>query len=147
MGPLLLVIGGSAIIGLLWYRSTSEASIPPQGDVEMLSLRGTFLPDSEVSQIIGVALSVGVDARLLAAIRKAENGGPGREFGILSVAAPTYQQQAQIAANTIRNTMTRYQDATGASPTQSSGRLSPAFIAYLGAKYAPVGAGNDRSEE
>ncbi len=111
----------------------------------MIGLTGSFLPNDEISRIIGVALNVGVDARLLAAIRKAENGGPGREFGILSVPAPTYQSQAEVAAHTIQNNIIRYQDETGVSATGGNGRLTNAFIAYLGAKYAPIGAGNDPS--
>ncbi len=105
-------------------------------------LTGTFLPDEENTIIFNTAEARGVDARLLAAIRKAEMGGPGREFGVLSVSAPTYQDQATIAANTIRNNIARYEADRSYSATVN-GRYTEEFIRYLGSVYAPVGAAND----
>lgn len=39
----------------------------------------------------------------LCALRKAENGRPGRELGVLSLHAPTLTDQARIAAASFRN--------------------------------------------
>lgn len=108
-------------------------------------LSGTGLPLSEDQIISDTASRVGVDARLLAAIRVAENGGPGREFGVLSVSAPDYQSQAQIAARSIQNNQQRYESATGQSATDSTGRFTESFIAFMGQRWAPIGAGNDPS--
>lgn len=107
------------------------------------TLTGSFLPEDEIERILNTAASVGIDARLLAAIRKAENGGPGREFGIVSIPAPTYDLQAKYAANTIRNNQARYEAETGFSATNGGGRFTDAFITYLGSKYAPIGVSND----
>ena len=110
----------------------------------MSRLTGTFLGDEEDAIIFETAEARGIDARLLAAIRKAEMGGPGREFGILSVPAVTYRDQASIAANTIGNNATRYENATGVS-AKSGSRYTEAFITYLGRIYAPLNAPNDPS--
>lgn len=122
---------------------TAEASIPEgEGIIVARGLIGTFLPEGEDQLIFTVAESRGVDARLLAAIRKAENGGPGREFGVLSVPAKDYYAQASIAANSIANNVERYESGTGQS-ARSDGRLTRDFIAFMGARWAPVGAQND----
>lgn len=55
------------------------------------------LPPWEQEAIIRIARQAGVDPRLLAAVRLTENGGPGREFGVLSVPAPTYDDQERVA--------------------------------------------------
>ena len=44
------------------------------------------------------AAKYGLDWHLVAAIRKAENGGAGKEFGVLSVKAPTYVHSLTCAA-------------------------------------------------
>jgi len=70
---------------------------------------------------------------LLRAIRKAENGGPGREYGILNPAAKTERQQAGWCAATCWKNYIRW---------QKQGRKGD-YIEFLAARYAPVGAGND----
>lgn len=47
----------------------------------------------------------------LVGLRAAEGGGPGRELGVLSVSAPTIEDQARIAARSFRNHEHRYVDA------------------------------------
>lgn len=106
-------------------------------------LSGTFLPPDEVDVIQSVATQYQVDARLLAAIRRAENGGPGKEFGILSVPAPTFYQQAVAAAQTVYNNQRRYEQQTGQSSVGDDGRVTAGYLAFLAARYAPVGASND----
>jgi hypothetical protein len=51
----------------------------------------------------------GVDARFIATIRKVENGGPGREFGVLSVSAPDYAGQLKEACISVAHRLFRYQ--------------------------------------
>lgn len=143
----LLIVGMAGAALLLWYRSAG-ASIPPDetGGALVLNaatkLTGTFLGDTEDRTIFGIAQQIGIDARLLAAIRKAENGGPGREFGVVSTPAPTYHEQATIAANTIRNNVARYETERGYSAVVN-GRYTDEFIRYLSGIYAPIGVAND----
>jgi len=79
---------------------------------------------------------------LLLAIRKAENGKKGREFGILHPKCDaemkkrpkeTLDIQAGWAAATIRKNIARW---------EKDGKKED-FITYLSRKYAPVGAKND----
>lgn len=71
---------------------------------------------------------------IVAAIRFAENGGPGREYGILHPRVePTYRSQAGWCAATVQKNWDRW-----------GGAGSPgSFIAFLGARYCPIGADND----
>jgi hypothetical protein len=77
--------------------------------------------DQELEVIRQVARRRGIDWALLAALRKAENGGPqrpnpnpggnpylGGEFGVQTYAAPTFAMQANVAANSIRNRLREY---------------------------------------
>jgi hypothetical protein len=108
------------------------------------------LPAWECATIVDIASAHGVDPRMLAAIRHAEQGGPGKEFGVLSAPASTYQDQATIAANTIRHTMSRFLLGT-AHPLVDplTGSLTPEFLFYFSRGgpgypgYAPFGAAND----
>jgi len=108
------------------------------------SLRGIPLKyASEGNTIIRTADSIGIDARFLAALRVAEGGGPGREYGVLSVPAPTYLDQVTIAARTIKNNLARYSEKTGLSAIGRDGRYTSGFINFFSNIYAPVGASND----
>jgi hypothetical protein len=84
-----------------------------------------------------------VDPALLVALRAAENGAPGREFGVLSVPAPGLEAQARVAANTVRNTLARFAAQGGTAVDPATGRYTPAFLRFLSARYAPLGADND----
>jgi hypothetical protein len=74
------------------------------------------------------------------AIRKAEDGKPGCEFGIIHRKAwnTDLKTQAGWAAATIQKNYDRYLKDQGGFPNTYDG-----FIAYLGARYCPVGADND----
>jgi len=73
-------------------------------------------------------------APIVSAIRYAENGGKGREYGILHPKVkPTYRSQAGWCAATVQKNYDRW--------IKSGSKGS--FIAYLGAKYCPIGADND----
>jgi hypothetical protein len=89
------------------------------------------------------AARAGVDPAFLHALRRVENGGPGREFGVLSVPAPTYGNQARVAAESIRRNVARFTERGGTAVDAVTGRYTPEFIAFFSSRYAPVGAAND----
>lgn len=104
------------------------------------------LPESEQDVIRRIAAEIGVQPQFLAAIRVAEGGGPGREFGVLSQEAPTYEEQCRVCARSIRNNLFRYVTRhDGAFPVNRDDRYSPGFIAFMAARWAPVGVANDPS--
>jgi hypothetical protein len=70
---------------------------------------------------------------LLLAIRRAENGKPGREFGILSKTARTLDAQAANCACTIRNQHRR----------SGLAKVDDKYIQSLAGRYCPVGCDND----
>jgi hypothetical protein len=73
-------------------------------------------------------------APIVAAIRFAENGGKGREYGILHERVkPTYRSQAGWCAATVQKTYDRW-TALG---------MPGDFVCHLGARYCPIGADND----
>lgn len=107
-----------------------------------------MIPWSEETAVIKmVASEHGVDPLFVAAVRKAENGGPGREFGVVSRSAPSYEEQCATTAKTIRNQLVLFnrnplvkQNSRG-----GVGRLcySMNFIAAFQKVWAPVGVDND----
>jgi hypothetical protein len=77
-------------------------------------------------------------APVVAAIRYAENGGEGREYGILHPRVdPTYRSQAGWCAATVQKHWDRYITA-GGDPTDVY-----AYIEDLSYRYCPIGASND----
>ena len=75
-------------------------------------------------------------APIVAAIRYSENGGAGKEYGILHKRCPkTYRSQAGWCAATVQKNYDRWVKAG------SKGE----FIVFLGKRYCPVGADNDPS--
>lgn len=126
----------------------------PAAMPELLTGAASRLPTHEQQLIVQVARAKGVDPRALAAIRLAENGGPGREFGVLSVLATavykarvaqvgTFQAQAEVAADTLRANEARYRAATGLAPRDATGSYTREFWSFFGGRWAPIGAEND----
>ena len=75
-------------------------------------------------------------APIVAAIRYAENGGKGREYGILHPRVkPTYRSQAGWCAATVQKNYDRWLKIRGEADCD--------FIAFLGDRYCPIGADND----
>lgn len=126
--------------------SPAVSGTPPAGD-PALTATGTdparALPARETEAIAREARRTGIDPDLLTALRRTENGGPGREFGVLSVAAPGVEQQARIAANTVRNMAARFQRQGGVPVDPATGRYTEAFLRFFSSRYAPRGAAND----
>lgn len=74
-------------------------------------------------------------APIVAAIRYAENGRMGREYGVLHPRAlnKSYRTQAGWCAATVQKNYDRWVAAGSKGD----------YIAFLGARYCPVGADND----
>ena len=104
------------------------------------------LPDEEQAVILRTAAEIGVPAAFLAAIRIAENGRAGREFGVLSEAADTYEAQARIAALSVRNNQYRFVARFKEWPTDVQGGLSEAFTKFMAQRWAPRGVENDPND-
>ena len=101
------------------------------------------LPQTEQETIRRIGQAQNVDPEFLAALRRTENGRAGREFGVLSVPAPTYEDQARIAAQTIAANRQRFEAQGQAATDPISGRFTPDFIRFFSSAYAPLGAAND----
>ena len=101
------------------------------------------LPQDEAQIIQGAAETAGVDPDFLKALRRVENGSPGREFGVLSVPAPTYHDQARVAAETIQRNLERFRKQGGQPIDPVTGRYTEEFVRFFSSRYAPLGASND----
>ena len=103
----------------------------------------TPLPAAEQATITAAASRAAIDPSFLTALRRTENGGPGREFGVLSIPAPTYQDQARVAAESVRRSIGRFEATGGRAVDPVSGKYTSEFIEFFSRRYAPVGAAND----
>jgi hypothetical protein len=121
--------------------SASPSAGPDSLQATSPSMSGISATEAEV--IRREAGRVQIDPALLAALRRVENGGPGREFGVLSVPAPSLEEQARIAANSIQRSAARFARQGGAVVDPATGRYTEGFLRYFSARYAPVGAAND----
>jgi len=124
---------GSTRIGVTPGEATSLPAPAPAPTV----------PSSEGERIKQAAARAAVDPRFLQALRRAENGRPGREFGVLSVSAPTYEDQARWAAASIRRNVERFEAGGRTAVDPTTGQYTDEFIRFFSNRYAPVGAGND----
>lgn len=101
-------------------------------------------PGDVTAVIKETAGRAGIDGRFLQALRRVENGGAGREFGVLSVPAPTYEDQARVAAESVRRNVERFERATGRDAVDPvSGQYTEEFIRFFSTRWAPIGADND----
>lgn len=116
---------------------------PPPSPSPLRAAASTTADKVEEPLIRAAARRQGIDARFLHALRRAENGRPGREFGVLSVPAPTYEDQARVAAESIRRNVERFEAMGRQAVDPVSGRYSEEFIRFFSNRYAPVGASND----
>ena len=100
-------------------------------DVNILSGEGV----GEIAQaIVSLTECVRELAPIVAAIRYAENGGKGKEYGILHPRVkPTYRSQAGWCAATVQKNYDRWVKA---------GRKGD-YVTFLGKRYCPIGADND----
>ena len=98
----------------------------------------------EWPKILACATTFGVDPYAIAAIRVAENGASGREFGVLSTSAPDYSSQLRVACVSLRNRLLAY----GANGYEYNGRLclTMGFVKYFAQKWAPPLVANDPTD-
>lgn len=95
------------------------------------------------------AIRHNVDWLFLKAIRRTEAGGPGREMGVVTVAAQTFGGQAEVAAKTVRNRLVDYAGNPHCMVRTRGERgyrrlaYNPPFIEWFGARWAPIGVVND----
>ena len=99
---------------------------------------------NEIPWIEAAALRFGVDARFIATVRKIENGGPGREFGVLDGHATTYELQVEECCRTVAHRIYLFDEDEAPFEYTTRGLvLSQIFIAYFAAIWAPFGVSND----
>jgi hypothetical protein len=81
---------------------------------------------------------------VLMAIRTAENGSSaGREYGVLSVSAPTYAEQLHMAALTVLHRLWSYPGNPLTTTPDHQLVVSTNWIAYFASIWAPSGVAND----
>lgn len=110
----------------------------------LLILSSLVLGETLETQVIEAAVKRNVPreelrpvfVKLLKAIRLAENGKPGREFGVLSHKADTFEKQAGWCASICYKNYVYW---------ELHPEIDQDFISYLGSQYAPIGAANDPS--
>ena len=84
----------------------------------------------------------GVDWRFIAAIRRQEDGGPGREFGVLSEHAPDYNTQLSVCCESVAHRVFTYPGHPFVY-TRHGLIYSYDWIKYFAGIWCPVGATND----
>lgn len=82
----------------------------------------------------------------LVALRKVENGGDGRQFGVLTVPAPTFEDQLEVAARSIRNHVERCRVKGLRVYDPVTGLFTEEFLRDFSQRWAPLGAGNDPND-
>jgi len=79
---------------------------------------------------------------LMLAVRKQENGKPGLEFGVMAAKDTDLEEQARWAIVTFIKNIQRWERKEGGWKTKFSNPEQD-YIAFLGNRWAPVGAIND----
>mgnify|MGYP001577751705 CR=1 FL=1 len=81
---------------------------------------------------------------LLLAIRCAEQGGPGKEMGVLDARANTLEKQIRWARNTILNNEKRFEKKAGKPARHPETSLfTDEYMEFFAGRWAPIGASND----
>jgi hypothetical protein len=104
-------------------RNLNHFSFPEELPV-ILEVARRYFPENEFYPVNPYAL--------LLAIREAERGRKGFEFGIVAVKGTDLRTQAEWACATVKKNFERF---------RASGEKD--FIAFLGKRWAPIGAEND----
>ncbi len=123
--------------GSLLFLASMATAQPLTSTIEDETARAIRILDKEQAENILDAVKVNVPdetlrpyfVRLLVAIRKAENGGEGRQFGVMSPKARTYRQQAGWCAAICWK---RYEE------WKSGTDMPKEYLVYLANRYAPV---------
>ncbi len=105
---------------------------------------------AEYEHIKRIAQRYFVDPRFILAIRCAEDGGPGREFGVLSISAPTWDDQCRATCLSVLNAVIRGLDLhvniLQALSDRCKFEYTPSFIRLFAARWAPEDAANDPNQ-
>lgn len=80
---------------------------------------------------------------ILMAIRHTENGSDGKQYGVLSVSAPTYAEQLHIACKTVLHRLSGYLGNPLITTPTGILRVSDNWVAYFASIWAPIGVSND----
>jgi hypothetical protein len=94
---------------------------------------------AEKSLITTAATARNVDPFFIMAIRQAENGSPGREFGVLSQSAPTYDDQLRLCVSTVAHRLESFPGNPLVRDAFGRIRYNAKWIAYFASIWAPVG--------
>jgi hypothetical protein len=62
---------------------------------------------------------------------------------VLSVPAPTYEDQARVAAESVRRSVERFERTGRAAIDPGTGLYTDEFISFFSSRWAPVGVAND----
>lgn len=116
---------------------------------KLFSEKQTDMIMGEWPRVKDACFPVGVDPCFVMAIRLAENGPPGTEFGVKSIPAKGYDKQLKVTVVSVRNFLVRR--FTGIEPAfeEMNGRviLSYPAVERFGARWAPtVGVGNAEAQ-
>lgn len=106
--------------------------------------------DVETPQIEHAAEEFNVDPFFIAAIRQAENGPPGKDYGVEVAGVDTYSEQLQSTCASVRHRLVTYAGNplfVMRSATVDRLVYSNNFIAYFQSIWAPIGADNDPAGE
>lgn len=92
--------------------------------------------------IESVAGEYGVDPVFVLAIRYAENGPAGCEFGVRSIAAQGYEAQLERTCESVARSLARWPHGAHELARGVRGqvrvRYAPAWIEFFGARWAPL---------
>jgi len=102
------------------------------------------LAEEEAKTILAVAEEYNIDPKFLAALRKTENGGAGKEMGILGYETKNFRDQVRLAARTIQNNEKRFSKVFNNKPVvKVGGKYTAEFLVAFSSRYAPEGVAND----
>lgn len=142
--------------GISAYNQIRSHLTPNQAPQTLASRYPNFRFPEELETIVFHANRYGVDPAILLAIREAENGRDGLQFGIINTESynadrgytignefhpypnELHHQSAQ-AVVTVRNNQQRWEQL---APVQRQAYDND-FFNFLGSRYAPIGADND----
>ena len=132
-----LAIAFFAISGAVFAQSPSSDARGWYPSVEVIQSKDGKACAAQFQDAVNVNIRPELRTKLapyVAAIRYAENGRAGREYGILAKRVkPTYRSQAGWCAATVQKNYDRWVKA---------GKRGE-FVVFLGNRYCPVGADND----
>ena len=106
----------------------------------------------EWPEIVNIAAEYCVDPMFVAAIRRAENGGPGREFGVLSEPTDGYDGQLRACCASVRQRLAVYRGnplGTIQAPNNQRNIYTLGFLTWFAygdqnqSGWCPKGAAND----